>query len=212
MRRHLVTLICGISLIFCLGTLLLRLHAVAVADYLHCDSYRLKSGLVYRSKWDLESAGGQLGLWFSQDSNSDPKIVGGTLEFLPHAGYLPLREAAWSWEEDINPDGPARRVPLWRGRPGPKWGFGMVSNPWRTHGFYGHGEWSVIVPHWFVALVTGLLPLWWVRSGRWRRHVKPGHCRSCGYDLRGNASGTCPECGTPVESKPVPQKIPDISN
>jgi len=96
-RRHLVTLICGISLIFCLGTLLLRLHAVAVADYLHCDSYRLKSGLVYRSKWDLESAGGQLGLWFSQDSNSDPKIVGGTLEFLPHAGYLPLREAAWSW-------------------------------------------------------------------------------------------------------------------
>lgn len=23
----------------------------------------------------------------------------------------------------------------------------------------------------------------------------PGHCRNCGYDLRGNESGRCPECG-----------------
>ena len=24
------------------------------------------------------------------------------------------------------------------------------------------------------------------------------HCRKCGYDLRGNRSGRCPECGQPV--------------
>jgi hypothetical protein len=24
------------------------------------------------------------------------------------------------------------------------------------------------------------------------------HCRRCGYDLTGNVSGACPECGTPV--------------
>jgi len=24
-----------------------------------------------------------------------------------------------------------------------------------------------------------------------------GHCRKCGYDLTGNVSGICPECGTP---------------
>ena len=29
--------------------------------------------------------------------------------------------------------------------------------------------------------------------------VKPGHCR-CGYDLRGNESGVCPECGVEVPS------------
>ena len=29
--------------------------------------------------------------------------------------------------------------------------------------------------------------------------VKPGHCR-CGYDLRGNASGVCPECGIEVQA------------
>ena len=28
----------------------------------------------------------------------------------------------------------------------------------------------------------------------WPKPVKPGHCR-CGYDLTGNESGTCPECG-----------------
>ncbi len=28
-----------------------------------------------------------------------------------------------------------------------------------------------------------------------RRPSRPGCCRSCGYDLTGNESGTCPECG-----------------
>jgi hypothetical protein len=29
-----------------------------------------------------------------------------------------------------------------------------------------------------------------------------GSCLKCGYNLTGNASGVCPECGTPVPSKP----------
>lgn len=33
-----------------------------------------------------------------------------------------------------------------------------------------------------------------------RRH-RPGSCAACGYDLTGNVSGRCPECGTaPVHS------------
>ncbi len=34
----------------------------------------------------------------------------------------------------------------------------------------------------------------------WRRdrRIPPGHCASCGYDLTGNVSGRCSECGTPV--------------
>lgn len=34
------------------------------------------------------------------------------------------------------------------------------------------------------------------------RILSPDHCHSCGYDLFGNVSGICPECGTPV---PTPQ-------
>ncbi len=31
-----------------------------------------------------------------------------------------------------------------------------------------------------------------------RRRPKPGHCRRCGYNLTGNTSGICPECGEPT--------------
>jgi len=54
----------------------------------------------------------------------------------------------------------------------------------------------------------GMLPLWLVSCGSvvatgilWyaqRRGRPPGHCQSCGYDLTGNVSGVCPECGQKV--------------
>jgi len=30
------------------------------------------------------------------------------------------------------------------------------------------------------------------------RRIESGHCKKCGYDLTGNVSGVCPECGTPI--------------
>lgn len=47
-------------------------------------------------------------------------------------------------------------------------------------------------------LLATMLPtalLWWLD----RRIIQPGHCRKCGYDLTGNVSGVCPECGMPNE-------------
>ena len=32
--------------------------------------------------------------------------------------------------------------------------------------------------------------------------ANPHLCRACGYDLTGNASGICPECGTPLQRTP----------
>jgi hypothetical protein len=37
-----------------------------------------------------------------------------------------------------------------------------------------------------------------VLSGSMPRHPA-GHCQRCGYNLTGNTSGICPECGTPVD-------------
>jgi hypothetical protein len=51
-------------------------------------------------------------------------------------------------------------------------------------------------PYWLVASLAALLPtvrLWSI--GRARRRVRRGHCPRCGYDLTGNVSGVCPECG-----------------
>ncbi len=44
-------------------------------------------------------------------------------------------------------------------------------------------------------LIFGLL-------GRWYPTVRipPGHCQKCGYDLTGNVSGVCPECGAEARS------------
>jgi len=50
-----------------------------------------------------------------------------------------------------------------------------------------------------LAPVLGLLlllvmSLWWCE----RRPVPPNHCRRCGYNLTGNETGRCPECGDPA--------------
>jgi hypothetical protein len=63
-----------------------------------------------------------------------------------------------------------------------------------------------LIPTWLLALAFGLLP--GIRLARaanryrlaqqsWRK----GKCLTCGYDLTGNVSGTCPECGTAVPEK-----------
>jgi hypothetical protein len=54
----------------------------------------------------------------------------------------------------------------------------------------------IFVPAWLLLLAaavpTGLL------FYRDRRLIPPGHCGECGYDLTGNVSGVCPECGLKI--------------
>ena len=40
-------------------------------------------------------------------------------------------------------------------------------------------------------VVTAATAILWHRGQRYPR----GHCQVCGYDLTGNVSGVCPECG-----------------
>jgi len=50
-------------------------------------------------------------------------------------------------------------------------------------------------PLFVIAAVPSVLL--WVAVARHRR-LRPGFCTRCGYDLTGNTSGVCPECGTPL--------------
>jgi len=50
-----------------------------------------------------------------------------------------------------------------------------------------------------VVLTWGALCLFW---WDWRTPAPPsGHCTKCGYDLTGNVSGRCPECGELVAAQ-----------
>jgi hypothetical protein len=51
-------------------------------------------------------------------------------------------------------------------------------------------------PLWAIATVTLSMPLVWLRHQlRRQNRRRRGRCDSCGYDLTGNESGVCPECG-----------------
>ena len=64
------------------------------------------------------------------------------------------------------------------------------------------------IPCAYLVAVSMVLPITWFRS--WRRRcriaarARAGRCARCGYDLTGNVSGVCPECGTPVSALPSP--------
>ena len=47
-------------------------------------------------------------------------------------------------------------------------------------------------------------PVWYARRQLWR--LLPHLCDGCGYDLTGNASGRCPECGRTIEP-PSPRPV-----
>jgi hypothetical protein len=64
------------------------------------------------------------------------------------------------------------------------------------HGVFPGGD-GYIVPLWMpfilIAVPVGAL---WYRD----RRPPPGHCQRCGYDLTGNVSGRCSECGVEVQA------------
>jgi hypothetical protein len=75
--------------------------------------------------------------------------------------------------------------------------FGQYPPPIGTY-FSADGLRALSVPLFYLFLVFAILPgIWCWRLYRSFRR-REGRCRSCDYDLTGNVSGTCPECGTPV--------------
>jgi hypothetical protein len=68
---------------------------------------------------------------------------------------------------------------------------------------YDAETYVISVPCWTIILISGALPAIWFR--RRLRHLRilraVGCCPSCGYNLTGNTSGVCPECGTAIPQK-----------
>ena len=56
---------------------------------------------------------------------------------------------------------------------------------------------EITIPLWIILLFCGISSSIWLRD---RRRIQPGHCPSCNYNLTGNISGICPECGTAIDA------------
>ena len=74
---------------------------------------------------------------------------------------------------------------------------------WFSWDFYirPYAVW-VEFPAWVASVASGCIAIliWW----RSRRRQRPGHCSRCAYDLTGNTSGRCPECGLAVHANGSP--------
>jgi hypothetical protein len=95
----------------------------------------------------------------------------------------------WQWES---------QTPTWGAEDGKAinaigFGFGKVDGGFSAPTYGTHRY--VWMPCWFIELLAMILPAVWLYRWRRRRRIRPGYCRTCGYDLRATP-GRCPECGT----------------
>lgn len=89
-------------------------------------------------------------------------------------------------------------------RPGKEWAtYTFLPRPTLDYGLtlpslhYRYGRFfSLWVPVWTMMTPFGVLLglSYWTE----RRQRRLSVCSACGYDLTGNVSGICPECGTPI--------------
>lgn len=62
---------------------------------------------------------------------------------------------------------------------------------------------NVYISLWLLIVLLAPYPLYVIgRSLLDRLRRRPGACLTCGYDLTGNVSGICPECGRPAVAAP----------
>jgi hypothetical protein len=179
-RRLFVTLSAG-SLVLCLGFAALGVRTQFCSDMFFArqdgnQGNRSRSFAVYSASW---------GLLLAMDNTGAD--VG---RFMPSTRWeraWVLGEPPWSRADIISsfPDG----VHIL--------GFSFIVFE-HSNFSPSYRVWVIVVPYWFLLLITGLLPLRCVflMRGRWRREKRlaRGQCEHCGYDLRGTPD-RCPECG-----------------
>jgi hypothetical protein len=78
---------------------------------------------------------------------------------------------------------------------------GAIPVDWAALGFAK--TWlSFTIPYWAVMALCAILPTAWILAIS--RRLPSSGCAACSYNLTGNTSGVCPECGTAVSQKSEP--------
>ena len=187
MTRRLLDLLTALSLLLCMAACVLWVRSHFLSDSIEYCYYPPPdgAGVVHGIESFLDAGKGRIAL----------KVV--PREYIPDRRPVTWRElpelsSGWQWETDepYDPSGPAflRDRRSWGG-------FGFD----RHEGMAADGpyeEYWVSAPLWVFVLTFALPPAIRLRRRyRERNARRRGLCVACGYDLTGNASGVCPECG-----------------
>jgi len=167
-KLRLLPLVAGLSLIVLFVSLLMWFRSNTTADYLaHCR----ETGEI-----GLLSSVGRLILYH--------EVATSPFHWKPPFGMrYESRDAPASIIAYMPPNSPRHTEWL---------GFGMISG---DNGRIVTRVW--MIPHWFLALLSSVLPIIYLRHRRIRSDGLL--CQICGYDLRGTPA-RCPECGTLVKA------------
>ena len=116
-------------------------------------------------------------------------IGGGGVGYTDYVAVICPGYTSQSYEEPIgwSVGTPLGNVSVW---PGERLGWDGVS-------VRSFPAWMTVAAVLLLVLAPLLTPLL-IGSIRAPRRQRRGLCRSCGYNLTGNVSGRCPECGTPT--------------
>jgi hypothetical protein len=171
----------ALSLLLCLAAAGLWVRSYWAGDTIRWrSSPRAAYGLQRVVQWELRSGRG--GLRVTREYDLSKRRT--------YALLVSGRGEGWSLETRGRPAYPSER------------GFEFGS---RREDDADHAVHEVVLtfPAWCIVLFAALLP--WTWRERRRRHLAArrlarGQCPSCSYDLTGNTSGVCPECGNPRPS------------
>ena len=183
------------QLLFTLATIL-SLALLAATAALWVRSYRIVDHFSY-DRWERFHAGHRISI-----SSDGGRLVFGSMNLQGAIGSTGRPDAFVPYGEfrhDTVPAGPnvvdLSTYPSAYRRMFAKWsgGYGFAYFEFRRS-----RGWGVCAPCWAPATLFAACPLAaCVRLAR-RRRKNAGLCTACGYNLTGNVSGVCPECGVEI--------------
>jgi hypothetical protein len=186
MRQKLFTLAAAVSSAVCVVAVVLWPMSLKWETYVMHTSFSPYHSDWYWLNWQIWSQDG-----FIRWTSTGVEVTTARFE-----STWDTKPGDWRW----------KKQPL--GKSGPQMGFPSNLRPrWETlTGAFGPAPEVVqskyvfiLLPYWCVLAIAVPLPvLWAIQKRRHARRVRAGHCLSCGYSLRGNTTGICPECGTAV--------------